>query len=114
MSRICLAAAYCPKPRVCGEVGCLRIPDPPPIERLDEPVPCLHFVGFRGEEYHSAVKVFGLPDVYHRGWDQRAQREIADGDTVVFARYHDQPPSAYNFDDSAEPDDPSTRERRKS
>jgi hypothetical protein len=74
--------------------------------------PAVHFVGFRGEEYHSAVRVFGLPDFVHRGWDRRAQREIATCDTVVFAKYHDQEPSPYSFDDSAEPDDPATIERQ--
>lgn len=65
------------------------------------PRPCLHFVGFRGEEYWSAVRVWGLPDFYHRGWDTRARREIADGDTVIFA-YKADPEfvSPYTFDDS--------------
>lgn len=45
----------------------------------------LHFVGFNDDRYWSAVKVFGLPDFIHRGWDMRAQREIAPGDTVLFA-----------------------------
>lgn len=46
----------------------------------------IHFVGFRGEEYHRARKIWGDPDFIHRGWDLRAKREIADGDTVVFAK----------------------------
>jgi hypothetical protein len=48
--------------------------------------PCTHFVGFRGDEYWRAVRVFGPPDFVHPGWDLRAEREIADGDTVLFAR----------------------------
>ena len=47
---------------------------------------CTHFVGFSGEEYHSATRVWGEPDFIHRGWDSRAQREIAEGDVVVFAK----------------------------
>lgn len=47
--------------------------------------PCVHFVAFRGEEWWSAVKVWGMPDFVHPGWDRRAAREIADGDTIVFA-----------------------------
>ncbi|MFG1429355.1 hypothetical protein [Roseixanthobacter glucoisosaccharinicivorans] len=47
--------------------------------------PAVHFVGFRGEEYWSAVKVFGRPGFIHRAWDRRARREIADEDTIVFA-----------------------------
>lgn len=47
--------------------------------------PCVHFVGFRGAEYLSAVRVWGTPDFYHPVWDTRAAREIADCDTVVHA-----------------------------
>lgn len=65
--------------------------------------PCVHFVGFRGEEYHSAVRTFGPPDFIHRGWDLRAQREIADVDTVVFAfGSADQQPRTKSFDDIRE------------
>ncbi len=46
---------------------------------------CLHFVGFKDERYLTAVSVFGTPDFIHPGWDLRAFREIAPGDTVVFA-----------------------------
>jgi hypothetical protein len=81
-----------------------------PIDLLDAPR-AVHFVGFRGEEYHSAVRAFGLPDFIHRVWDMRAQVEIADGDVVVFAKYHDQPPSRYSFDDSNAADDPAAAER---
>lgn len=66
---------------------------------------CVHFVGFKGEEYHSAVKAFGPPHFIHRGWDLRAQREIADDDFVVFAAGpHDQEPRVKSFDDLREPD----------
>lgn len=44
--------------------------------------------------------------------DQRALREIAPLDTVVFARYHDQPPSPYSYDDSSQEGDPAEAERR--
>jgi hypothetical protein len=60
----------------------------------------VHFVGFRGEEYWSAVKVWGLPDFYHRGWDRRARREIMDGDTILFASGpHDQGTVEHNLPD---------------
>jgi len=63
----------------------------------------VHFVGFRGEEYWSAVKVWGLPDYYHLGWDLRARREIADGDVIVFAQgEHDQEMRRKSFDDILE------------
>lgn len=60
---------------------------------------CVHFVGFRGEEYWSAVKVWGLPDFIHRGWDKRANREILDGDTVVFAGDHGGEPKSRSYND---------------
>ena len=66
----------------------------------------LHFVGFRGDDYTLAVKVFGLPDFFHRYWDGRAKAEVMDGDTVVFARtkdwqkYLDNDPVVFSFDDS--------------
>jgi hypothetical protein len=64
----------------------------------------VHFVGFRGEEYWSAVKVWGRPDFIHQGWDLRARREIGEGDTIVFAvGPHDQQPRAKSFPDLIEP-----------
>lgn len=61
---------------------------------------CVHFVGFRGNEYVSARRVWGVPDFFHIGWDLRAQREIADGDTVVFATGDaHQAPSRKSFPD---------------
>ena len=47
---------------------------------------CTHFIGFRGEEYWSAVRAFGTPHFIHRWLDQRAFREIDwENDLVVFA-----------------------------
>lgn len=46
----------------------------------------LHFVSFKDDRYNNAVKVFGKPDFIHRVWDRRAQREIAEGDVIVFAK----------------------------
>lgn len=63
--------------------------------------PSVHFVWFRGEEYIHACRVWGTPDFIHRVWDKRARQEIADVDTVVFARgSHDQVSKEHNFDDS--------------
>jgi hypothetical protein len=63
----------------------------------------LHFVRFdnrHGRQYQSAVRVFGPPDFLHRLWDRRAQREIAPGDMIVFAKGDaDQPISPRNGDD---------------
>lgn len=64
---------------------------------------CVHFVGFRGDEYISAIRVWGPPDFIHIGWDLRARREIAEGDTVVFARGDDrQEPSRHSYPDIVE------------
>jgi hypothetical protein len=64
----------------------------------------LHFVGFRGNEYRSAVRVFGKPDFIHRHWDARAKHggELAPDDMIVFAKgtEHD-PVVPFTFDDSA-------------
>ena len=44
-----------------------------------------HFVGFREDhEYGSAIRAFGKPNFIHRVHDRRMQREIADGDLIVF------------------------------
>jgi hypothetical protein len=62
----------------------------------------IHFVRFKDDRYHNAVRVFGKPDFVHRFWDHRAVCEIADGDVVVFADGDDtQPVVAHAYDDSA-------------
>lgn len=65
----------------------------------------VHFVGFRGDEYVNAVRVFGKPDFFHRFWDVRAQQEVDQNDVVVFARSTDwerlHTPKEQAFDDSA-------------
>ncbi len=65
----------------------------------------VHFVGFRGEEYLSAVRVWGKPGFIHMGWDRRSRRDIdPEKDTIVFAKgSHDQAYSARNFNDIIEP-----------
>lgn len=69
--------------------------------------PALHFVGFRGDEYHRAIRVFGRPDFIHIGWDVRAQREIAEGDVIVFAQGDEhQTPARHNYPDIVEAREP--------
>ena len=76
---------------------------------------CVHFVGFKNEptqRFWNAVRVFGLPDFWHVAWDTRAQREIADTDTVVFAKGEsDQLVSPFTYDDSNDKNDPAYWER---
>jgi len=63
--------------------------------------PAVHFIGFRGDEYLRAVRVFGPPDFLHRYWDVRAMQEIAPGDMAVFAKGDEhQPPNPFAFNDS--------------
>ena len=60
----------------------------------------VHFVGFRGDEYWSAVRIWGRPTFIHRRWDRRAQRDIGPGEIVIFATGDDQQPLArFNGDD---------------
>ncbi len=64
---------------------------------------CVHFVGFKGDEYLRAVAVFGEPDFIHRFNDKRCVSMIVkeEGDIAIFANgsetnFH----SVYSFDDS--------------
>lgn len=45
---------------------------------------CLHFIGFRGDEYTSAVRVWGKPDYVHEYATWSALGECAPQDTVIF------------------------------
>lgn len=70
----------------------------------DDPRPCLHFVGFRDDRWWNAIKVFGRPDFVHPRWDQRARREIAEGDTIIFATGDEpQPVAKFTASDFIEP-----------
>jgi len=64
--------------------------------------PAVHFVGFRGDEYWSAVAVWGAPHFIHMGNDTRMRREIHDDDTVIFANGCEARPSERNFSDTKE------------
>ena len=48
--------------------------------------PVTHFIGFRGEEYNSAIKIFGPPDYIHPRYDTSAFAEINKSDLVIFAK----------------------------
>ncbi len=62
----------------------------------------VHFVGFKDDRVHNAVRVFGRPDFWHRRWDRRAVDEVAEGDTVVFATGDERSPvNPHAFDDSS-------------
>lgn len=62
----------------------------------------LHFVGFKDDRVREAIRVFGVPDFWHRRYDLRAVAEFAEGDTVVFADGDGtQAVEVHAFDDSA-------------
>jgi len=63
----------------------------------------LHFVGFRGDEYTRAVRVFGVPDFIHIGWDRWAAQAVVPGDVAVFASgTENDKPSVYSYPDLRE------------
>ena len=46
----------------------------------------VHYIGFRGDEYGRAFRIFGGPAMIHRVHDMRAHRDIdPDVDLVIFA-----------------------------
>lgn len=67
------------------------------------PRPAVHFVGFRGDEYAAAVRVWGLPDFIHRNNDPRVTfgGEVGPYDTLVFARGAEARRHEHSFNDSA-------------
>ena len=47
----------------------------------------VHFIGFDGNGFSAAVKVWGRPDFIHKFFDKRSLGDIDfDNDTVVFGR----------------------------
>ena len=59
----------------------------------------LHFVGFRGDEYWSAVKVFGKPDFVHMWHDSRMRGDLAEDDTIVYGPKGSETVSKYSWQD---------------
>ena len=64
----------------------------------------LHFVGFKGEEFFSAVRAFGRPDFIHKWNDDRFKfgGEIHPDDLVIFANNEDKKIRKFTFNDSTE------------
>lgn len=60
----------------------------------------IHFVGFKGDEYWSAVKIWGAPDYIHRWNDYRLWTEVASEDIVVFAFSEESCIKDFSFNDS--------------
>jgi hypothetical protein len=60
---------------------------------------CIHFVGFRGEEYWAAVKVWGKPDGIHLIHDMRMYGDVGEGDIIIFGPKAGPELSEYNDQD---------------
>lgn len=63
----------------------------------------VHFVGFRGEEYNNAVKIWGKPDFFHYVNDPRFRfgGEVDwENDIVIFAKGCESRNSSFSFNDS--------------
>ena len=45
----------------------------------------VHFVGFRGEEFNSAKRIWGPPDFIHKHHDHRMYGDVGEEDVLVFA-----------------------------
>lgn len=59
----------------------------------------IHFVGFRGEEFWSAVKVFGYPDFIHLIHDNRMYGDVGEHDIIIFGPKGHQTISEYSWQD---------------
>lgn len=57
-------------------------------------VPCVHYIGFHGDEFARARRLWGGPVFIHRKWDRRARRDIGPGDIVIFATGNEDQPLA--------------------
>jgi len=71
-----------------------------PICPEDRATVCVHYVGFRGDEFARAQRIWGAPVFIHRRWDRRALRDIGPEDAVIFAEGDEtQPLAKSNGDD---------------
>ena len=65
-----------------------------------EVILAVHFVGFRGDEYNRAQKVWKV-DFVHVCNDRRFEAEVFEGDVVVFANGYENKRTEFVRDDSA-------------
>lgn len=87
------AAVTCWKVRFDDSAAIHHIPD-------SRKMVVVHFIGFAGDEYWSAVRLWGKPHFIHRGWDLRARRDIGPSDLVIFAQGEwSGPPRVKSFND---------------
>ena len=45
---------------------------------------CIHYVGFRGDEFVRAYRIWGGPVIIHRDYDDRVFTEVGEDDVVIF------------------------------
>jgi len=60
----------------------------------------MHFVGFKGDEFNRARRVFGEPDFIHRLFDARAKSDILPGEPVIFANGEETKTRTFSYNDS--------------
>lgn len=84
-----------PLPQQPAEPGRQQTEIPAPQEVRS----ALHFVGFRGDEYTRAVRIWGTPSFIHRVNDPRMRRELHPTDTIIFANGHEAKPAERNGQD---------------
>ncbi len=60
----------------------------------------MHFVGFKGDEYNRACRVFGAPDFIHRLFDARCKSDILPGEMVIFANGEETKSRTFSYNDS--------------
>lgn len=60
----------------------------------------VHFIGFRGDEYNRAIRVFGPPDFIHMWHDARLYGDVGENDILVFgSKAHPDHISKYSWQD---------------
>ena len=55
----------------------------PPFDMENE-MKTIHYVGFRGDEYVRAYRIWGGPVMIHKVYDERVFTEVGEEDIVIF------------------------------
>jgi hypothetical protein len=62
----------------------------------------VHFVGFSGDEYYRAARVWGMPDFVHAWHDARMYGDVGPNDVIVFGpKAHPNEVSPWTWQDHA-------------
>jgi len=65
--------------RPCEEIG-----DTKGVFSKEFNMRTVHYVGFRGDEYVRARRIWGGPAYIHKDYDDRVFTEVGDDDVVIF------------------------------